>query len=64
VLLLAFEKQHLEPAPARADSAAAIHNPDANRSERLLLLIDHLGVAPEAVKASALWKLRNAFGES
>ena len=53
--LLAFVTQHLQraPAPAPAEVPAAIHTTDASRSERLLLLLlDQLGVAPEAVQTA------------
>lgn len=52
--LLAFVKQHLKGAPASAPAAVpAIDTTDASRSERLLLLLlDHLGVAPEALQAA------------
>lgn len=54
--LLAFVKQHLEGASAQAQAPAAvpaIDTTDASRSERLLLLLlDHLGVAPEALQAA------------
>lgn len=59
--LLAFVKQHLEPAPAPTgitDATDATDALDASRSERLLLLLlDHLGVAPEAVQAA--WRGNN-----
>lgn len=43
--LLAFVRKHLEPSPA---AEPVIHFSDASRMERLLLLLlDHLGVAPE-----------------
>ena len=46
--LLAFVRQHLEPAPV---SERVTPTSDASRTERLLLLLlDHLGVAPEAVQ--------------
>ena len=47
--------QHLQSAPssAPAEAPAAIDTTDASRSERLLLLLlDHLGVAPEALHAA------------
>ena len=52
--LLAFVKQHLEGVSAPAPAAVlAIDTTDASRSERLLLLLlDHLGVAPEALQAA------------
>jgi hypothetical protein len=52
--LLAFVKQHLKDASAPAPAAVpAIDTTDASRSERLLLLLlDHLGVAPEALQAA------------
>lgn len=48
--LLAFVRQHLEPSPAPEPFT---HASDASRTERLLLLLlDHLGVAPEAVQVA------------
>jgi hypothetical protein len=55
--LLAFVTQHLQSAPP-PDPAAAT---DASRSERLLLLLlDHLGVAHEAVQAA--WRGEDGGG--
>lgn len=48
--LLAFVRQHLEPAPVQE---RVMPTSDASRTERLLLLLlDHLGVAPEAVQTA------------
>lgn len=51
--LLAFVKQHLDPLSAPAGVTDATDTTDASRTERLLLLLlDHLGVAPEVVQAA------------
>jgi hypothetical protein len=48
--LLAFVRQHRQPPPA---PESVIHASEASRTERLfLLLLDHLGVAPEALQAA------------
>lgn len=48
--LLAFVRQHLEPSPVQE---RVTPTSDASRTERLLLLLlDHLGVAPEAVQVA------------
>lgn len=48
--LLAFVRKHLQPSPV---PEPVIHASDASRTERLLLLLlDHLGVATEAVQAA------------
>lgn len=63
--LLAFVTQHLQSAPAPAPAAVttAIDTTDASRSERLLLLLlDQLGVAPEAVQAA--WRGEDGGGEN
>jgi hypothetical protein len=63
--LLAFVTQHLQsaPSPAPAEAPAAIDTSDASRSERLLLLLlDQLGVAPEAVQAA--WRGDDGGGET
>jgi hypothetical protein len=62
--LLAFLTQHLQSAPAPAPAAvpAVIDTTDASRSERLLLLLlDQLGVDPEAVQAA--WRGEDGWGE-
>ena len=61
--LLAFVKQHLQsaPPPDPAEVPAPLDITDASRTQRLLLLLlDHLGVAPEAVQAA--WRGEDAGG--
>ena len=61
--LLAFVAQHLQSRPPQApvEDTAAIDTTAASRSERLLLLLlDHLGVAPEAVQAA--WRGEDGGG--
>jgi hypothetical protein len=54
--LLAFVKQHLEPLPAPTGVPDAT---EASRIERLLLLLlEHLGVTPEAVQEA--WRGNNS----
>ena len=56
--LLAFVRQHLQPPPA---PESVIHASEASRTERLLLLLlDHLGVAPEALQAA--WRGEDGGG--